>query len=217
MKTLVIFDLDGTLLNTIYDLGEASNYALRKLGYNQHPIPAYYYMVGNGVRKLLERAQPDADKETIDKLLELFKNYYNEHCIDDTKPYQGIPELLTELNNRNVAIAVASNKYQEAARKIVSHFFPDIPFVSVKGQQEGRPAKPDPSIVFSILSEYPTPKAQVLYIGDSGVDMETARRACVESIGVSWGFRPIKELKEAHADNIVSNPAEILNFLNDPF
>lgn len=217
MKTLAIFDLDGTLLNTIYDLGEASNYALRKLGYNQHPIPAYYYMVGNGVRKLLERAQPDADKETIDKLLELFKNYYNEHCIDDTKPYQGIPELLTELNNRNVAIAVASNKYQEAARKIVSHFFPDIPFVSVKGQQEGRPAKPDPSIVFSILSEYPTPKAQVLYIGDSGVDMETARRACVESIGVSWGFRPIKELKEAHADNIVSNPAEILNFLNDPF
>ena len=139
MKTLVIFDLDGTLLNTIYDLGEACNYALRKLGYAQHPIPAYNYMVGNGVRKLMERAQPDADKEVIDKLLKYFKEYYGEHCTVDTRPYNGIPELLRELTDRKISIAVASNKYQAAVSKIIDHFFPDIPFVAVKGQVEGRP------------------------------------------------------------------------------
>lgn len=217
MKKLAIFDLDGTLLNTIYDLGGASNYALRKMGFNQHPIPAYNFMVGNGVRKLLERAQPDADSKTIDELLSIFKEYYDQHCMDDTKTYTGIPELLQELTERGVAIAVASNKYQSAAERIVKHYFPDIPFVSIQGQQEGRPAKPDPSIIFSVLADHPTPKNEVLYIGDSGVDMETARRACVESIGVSWGFRPVSELREAHADNIVSTPSDIIKFLSDPF
>lgn len=217
MKKLAIFDLDGTLLNTIYDLGGACNYALRKMGFNQHPIPAYNYMVGNGVRKLLERAQPDADESTIDELLSLFKSYYNEHCTDDTKPYTGIPELLRELTDKGVSIAVASNKYHAATTKIVNHFFPEIPFVSIQGQIEGRPVKPDPSIVFAILSECPTPKSEVLYIGDSAVDMETARRACVESIGVSWGFRPVSELKKAYADNIVTAPVEILKYLSDPF
>lgn len=217
MKKLAIFDLDGTLLNTIYDLGEACNYALRKMGFNQHPIPAYHFMVGNGVRKLIERAQPDADEKTIDELLSIFREYYDMHCMDDTRPYPGIPELLQELIEKNVAIAVASNKYQNAVTRIVEHYFPDVPFVSIQGQLDGRPSKPDPSIIFSILAEHPTPKSDVLYIGDSGVDMETARRACVESIGVSWGFRPVSELRQAYADNIVSAPAEILKFLSDPF
>ncbi len=217
MKTLVIFDLDGTLLNTIYDLGEACNYALRKMGFAQHPIPAYNYMVGNGVRKLIERAQPDADCDTVDKLLALFKEYYDKNCMVDTKPYKGIPELLSTLNESGVAVAVASNKYQAAATRIVRHFFPDIEFVTIQGQMEGRPTKPDPSIVFSVLADHPTPKSQVLYVGDSGVDMETARRACVESIGVTWGFRPATELRDAHADHIVSSPSEILDFLSDPF
>lgn len=217
MKHLVIFDLDGTLLNTIYDLGEACNYALRKMGYAQHPIPVYNYMVGNGVRKLMERAQPDADEETIKELLKYFKEYYDGHCTVDTKPYRGIPELLKELTKRGISIAVASNKYQEAVTRIIEHFFPDIPFVAVKGQVADRPTKPDPSIIFEILSEHPTPKAEVLYVGDSGVDIETARRACVESVGVTWGFRPVTELREYYANNIVSSPEEILNLLNDPF
>lgn len=217
MKKLVIFDLDGTLLNTIYDLGEACNFALRKLGFAQHPIPAYNYMVGNGVRKLIERAQPDADQETVDKLLTLFKEYYDKNCMVDTKPYKGIPELLAALEERGVAVAVASNKYEAAARLIVTHFFPDTKFVSIQGQMEGRPTKPDPSIVFSVLADHPTSKSDVLYVGDSGVDMETARRACVESIGVTWGFRPVSELREAYADHIVSSPLEILDYLDDPF
>lgn len=217
MKKLAIFDLDGTLLNSIFDLGEACNHALRQMGYSQHPIPAYNFMVGNGVRKLIERAQPDASPETVEKLFKLFREYYDEHCTVHTKPYTGIPELLRELRDRGVSIAVASNKYEEAARKIVTHYFPDIDFASIQGQVEGRPTKPDPSIVFSVLEEIPTPKAEVLYIGDSGVDMETARRACVESVGVTWGFRPVSELKGAYANHIVNSPAEILDYLEDRF
>lgn len=217
MKTLVIFDLDGTLLNTIHDLGEACNHALRKMGFSQHPIPAYNYMVGNGVRKLMERAQPDADAETIDRLLEYFREYYDSHNTEHTKPYNGIPELLAELKARGVAIAVASNKYESATRSIVHHYFPDIEFASIQGQVPGRPTKPDPSVIFDILSMHPTPKSQVLYVGDSGVDMEAARRACVESIGVSWGFRPVSELRANLADHIVNQPSEILAHLSDLF
>lgn len=210
MKKLVIFDLDGTLLNTIFDLGEACNFALRKMGFAQHPIPAYNYMVGNGVKRLMERAQPDADTQTIEMLLKSFREYYDDHCTDATKPYVGIPELLKALTEQEINIAVASNKYQSAVDKIIKYYFPEIPFVAVLGQNPDRPVKPDPSIVFEILSEHPTPKSEVLYVGDSGVDMETARRACIESVGVTWGFRPMSELKETFADHIVSVPEEIL-------
>ena len=211
-KKLAIFDLDGTLLNTISDLGNSCNYALREMGFAEHPLTAYNYMVGNGVRRLLERAQPDADTATVDELLRLFRKHYDAHCTDTTKPYNGIPELLQELTDRGIGIAVATNKYESAARKIISHFFPDVPFKTVMGQIAGRPTKPDPSVVFAILSEFPTPKNQVIYCGDSAVDIETARRACVESVGVTWGFRPVSELRKACADHVVSNPKEILTY-----
>lgn len=214
MKKLVIFDLDGTLLNTIADLGEACNYALRQLGYSEHALSTYNYMVGNGVRKLVERAEPDADAETVERLLAIFREYYDRHSADNTRPYPGIPELLRTLTDNGVAVAVASNKYQSAVEHIIAHFFPDIPFAAVAGQVDMRPVKPDPSIVFAILNEHPTPKAEVLYVGDSGVDMETARRACVESVGVSWGFRPVSELRKTYADHIVTNPSEILEIVN---
>lgn len=210
MKKLVIFDLDGTLLNTIADLGDACNYALRTLGYSEHALATYNYMVGNGVRKLIERAEPDADQATVERLLNLFRQYYDEHSTDHTVPYPGIPELLAKLHENGVAIAVATNKYQAAVDKIIPHFFPDIPFVAILGQTDDRPVKPDPSIVFAALNEHPTPKADVLFVGDSAVDIETARRACVESVGVTWGFRPMSELRGAYADHIVSDPAEIL-------
>lgn len=211
MKSLVIFDLDGTLLNTIADLGDACNYALRTLGYSEHALSTYNYMVGNGVRKLIERAEPDANPETVDKLLSLFREYYDEHCTDHTQPYPGIPELLNSLCDKGIAIAVTSNKYQAATERIIRHFFPDIPFVAIMGQTEDRPVKPDPSIIFAVLNEYPTPKSSVLYAGDSAVDMEAARRACIESVGVSWGFRPISELRGAYADHIVTTPEEIFD------
>lgn len=213
MKKLVIFDLDGTLLNTISDLGNSCNYALRKMGFAEHPLGAYNFMVGNGVRKLMERAQPDADEDTINTLLGYFREHYDAHCTDTTKPYPGIPELLNELKEKGVSFAVATNKYESAARKIISHFFPDMPFVAVMGQIEERPPKPDPSIDFAILNEHPTPKSEVLHVGDSAVDIETARRACVESIGVTWGFRPVSELRRAYADHVVSKPEEIIKYV----
>lgn len=219
MKKLAIFDLDGTLLNTIEDLGYAANHALQAHGYPTHSIASYPFFVGNGVRRLIERVLPeDARTEaTIDRLLITFKEYYNDHNTDYTKPYEGIPELLSLLSSRGVAIAVASNKYQAATEKLISHFFPTLSFIAVEGQKEGVPVKPDPSIVFEILAKAKTPKADTIYIGDSGVDMETARRACVDSVGVTWGFRPEKELVENHADTIVNSPGDIekLIFGND--
>lgn len=212
MKQLVIFDLDGTLLNTIADLGEATNHALSSLSLPTHPIEAYTMMVGNGVARLIERALPPEmrTQASVERALVPFREYYDAHCIDRTVPYPGIPELLRELTSREIKLAVTSNKYQTAVTKIISHFFPDIPFVAVLGNQPGVPTKPDPSIVFAALNICPTPKAKVLYCGDSAVDMETARRAGVESVGVGWGFRPVSELRRAYANHIVTDPDEIL-------
>lgn len=217
MKQLVIFDLDGTLLNTIADLGNACNHALKSMGFSPHPLSAYNYMVGNGVRKLMERAEPDATSETIDELLRHFREYYDEHCTDLTQPYPGIPELLRTLRDQGIRVAVTSNKYQKAVDKIIAHYFGDIEFAAILGEVPTRPKKPDPSIVFEALSICPTPKKDVLYVGDSAVDMETARRACVESAGVTWGFRPVSELRTAFADHIVSDPAEILTLAEREF
>ena len=212
MKKLAIFDLDGTLLNTIKDLGEAVNFALDRNGFHTHSVASYPYFVGNGVRRLIERSLPeDARKKAavVDAMLKDFKQYYNEHNTDRTVPYDGIPELLQKLNESGVKLAVASNKYQQATLKIINHFFPDIPWIAIQGQQEGVPVKPDPSIIFMILSEAKIAKQDTIYIGDSGIDMETARRACIDSVGVTWGFRPVKELKEYHANVIINKPQDI--------
>ena len=211
MKRLVIFDLDGTLLNTIEDLGEAANYALEKTGYPTHSIASYPYFVGNGVSKLLQRVLPEdaRTEENVNELRKYFMEYYEVHNTDNTKPYPGIIELLEQLQDDGIKLAVASNKYDSAVKKLITHYFPQIKWAAIEGQKEGVPVKPDPSIVFEILSKCPTKKSDVLYIGDSGVDMETARRACVTSCGVTWGFRPISELMAYHAENIANQPNEI--------
>ena len=216
MKKYVIFDLDGTLLKTIDDLANATNHALRTLGFPTHGLWVYPNMVGNGVGRLIERALPDdaRTEKNIRDALAAFKAYYNDHCCDATVPYPGIPELLEDLTAKGISLAVTSNKYQEAVTTIVHHYFPNANFKAILGNSEGMPRKPDPSIVFKALSMCPTPKSDVLYVGDSGVDMETARRACVESVGVTWGFRPIQELKEAYADHIISTPSQILALLD---
>lgn len=216
MKQLVIFDLDGTLLNTIDDLGAAANYALTQCGFPVHNITSYPRFVGNGVRRLLERTLPEDARTAaiVDELRRHFTEYYDIHNTDATKPYPGIADLLALLNGRGIKLAVASNKYQSAVEKLINHYFPKIPWVAIEGAKENYPVKPDPSIVFDILSKSPTPKADVLYVGDSGVDMETARRACIESVGVTWGFRPESELRESYADNIVTHPEEIIGIVD---
>lgn len=216
-KRLVIFDLDGTLLDTINDLGCAVNYALNANGFPTHLPESYPLLVGNGARKLIERALPadSCNQEIIDRLLVDFKLYYSDHATANTTPYPGIPELLDTLQNEGVQIAVASNKYQEAVTSLIRHFFPDINFTAVLGQRDNMPVKPDPSIVFNIILHTGVPKQETLYVGDSGVDMLTAGRACVDSVGVTWGFRPIEELRQNHATYIANQPADILNIVNN--
>lgn len=218
MKKLAIFDLDGTLLNTIKDLGEAANFALDRNGFHTHSIASYPFFVGNGVRRLIERVLPeDARKQdsVVDALLKDFKQYYDQNNTKLTKPYDGIAELLTELQERGVKLAVASNKYQSATTTIINHFFPNIEWLAVEGQQEGIPVKPDPSIIFKILAMAGIAKNDAIYIGDSGLDMEAARRACIDSIGVTWGFRPEKELKENYANVIINKPQDIIPIIEN--
>ena len=212
---VIIFDLDGTLLNTIDDLGYACNHALQLAGYPVHPIEAYPAMVGNGISNLIRRALPEAvrTEETILHVREFFVPYYDEHNCDFTRPYAGIPELLATLKAQGHLLAVASNKYQQATDKIISHFFPHINWVAVVGQNEDVPVKPDPSIVFMILAQARIAKQDTLFVGDSGIDMETARRACVDSVGVTWGFRPVKELVEYNANVIVNRPQDIIDIV----
>lgn len=218
MKSLVIFDLDGTLLNTIDDLGTACNHTLALHGYPTHHISSYPHLVGNGISKLIERALPsdEASPENVARLREDFTAFYDLHNADMTRPYPGIPQLLDNLTELGVAVAVASNKYQTAAETVVRHYFPAVPWIAVEGQKPDVPVKPDPSVVFSILADHPTPKTEVLYVGDSAVDMETAHRAGVESCGVTWGFRSVRELTEALADHIVDTPAQILALTQTP-
>lgn len=213
MKKLVIFDLDGTLLNTIDDLGVASNYALEMCGFPVHDISLYPSFVGNGVIRLLQRILPEnhRDDNTVEQLRCRFIEYYDRHNTVNTKPYEGITQLLTDLSDEGIKLAVASNKYHKAVVKLIANYFPNIDWVAVEGQKSDVPIKPDPSIVFNILQQHPTAKSDILYVGDSGVDMETARRACVESVGVTWGFRSQKELLDFHADHIVNSPSEIFN------
>ena len=179
MKKLIIFDLDGTLLNTIADLAHSTNYALNKLGYPTHDVEKYNFMVGNGINKLFERALPEGEKteENVLRVRKEFIPYYDIHNADDSRPYPGISALLSYLQSAGIQIAVASNKYQAATEKLVAHYFPEIHFTAVFGQREGVNVKPDPTIVFDILKLADVRKEDVLYVGDSGVDMQTAANA----------------------------------------
>lgn len=215
MKKLIIFDLDGTLLNTIADLAASTNYALGELGINAHPLESYPTFVGNGIRKLFERALPVTKRtpEMVEKVRELFMPYYDAHNADLTTIYPGIAELLNTLQDKGVQLAVASNKYQSATEKLMQHYFPDIRFVSVLGQREGIPVKPDAGIVLDTLKAAGVTAEETLYVGDSGVDMQTARNGGVESVGVTWGFRPLLELESNGAQHIINTPEELLKLL----
>lgn len=211
MKKLIIFDLDGTLLNTIADLAQSTNHALQALGYPIHPETAYNFMVGNGIDKLFERALPEGEKneENVLRVRKEFIPYYDIHNADKSRPYPGIPELLLQLQEAGLQPAVASNKYQAATEKLIAHYFPGIRFAAVFGQREGINVKPDPTIVHDILAIARTDKEDVLYVGDSGVDMQTAANAGITACGVTWGFRPRTELEAFRPEYIVNETSEI--------
>ena len=214
---IIIFDLDGTLLNTIDDLGYACNYALEKTGYPTFPISAYPAKVGNGINNLIRRALPEAERTeaNIMRVREYFVPYYNEHNCDFTRPYDGMPEVLAELKAQGHKLAVASNKYQAATEKIVNHFFPGV-FDVIFGEREGVERKPNPQIVFdilAILNDKMVNDKNVNYIGDSLVDYETAKNASVPFVACSWGFVAREKLVEAGIGCIVDRPQEIMFFI----
>lgn len=212
---VVIFDLDGTLLNTIADLAAAANHALQTLGFARRDEKECVGFVGNGVTKLLERALPEGEKtpENIARMRQAFFAYYDLHLWDVTTVYPGVSELLGALQARGVKLAVASNKYQSATEHLVKHFFPHIKFTAVLGQRDGIAVKPDPQIVQDVLLAAGAEKTDVLYVGDSDVDMQTAHNAGVRVCAVTWGFRSREVLEAYRPDFITDRPDEILRMI----
>ena len=215
MTKLVIFDLDGTLLDTLEDLAISTNQALAQNGFPQHDTEAYRFFVGNGITKLMERALPEdqRNEKTVLRVRQDFVDYYSMHNMDYTKPYPGIPELIDDLQKQGLRMAVASNKYQAATGKLIDRYFPAGTFAAVHGQREEIPPKPDPTIVRNILTETGSTSADTLYVGDSSVDMRTAANSGLRSVAVTWGFRPRKELEENGAMFVIDRPEQLLEIV----
>jgi len=234
MIKLVIFDLDGTLLNTIDDLADCTNYILKKNGFPTHEVEAYKYFVGSGVVTLLERALPKDISETeFSEIHEEFLHYYEIHKEDKTVPYDGMVDTLEKLQNKGIMLAVATNKPHELLPDLMKRFFPTIEWAAVFGNRKGVPVKPNPQIVFDILntinngrdamhcvstqsqhcvstqSQHRVSTNEILYVGDTAVDMETAENAGITKIGVLWGFRTKEELENANADFIIEHPSTL--------
>ena len=214
MFKVAIFDLDGTLLNTLDDLANACNYALNKFSFPTHNVEEYKKFIGNGIYKLVERAVPNnkKDKETVEKVLKTFSDYYNEHMIDMTKPYDGIVDILDELRAKGIKLAVVSNKKHEFTIEIVEKYFEDR-FDIVFGHRENYKEKPDPTSVLEVIEKLNILKSECIYIGDSNVDILTAKNAGVKSVGVSWGFRDREELANEGANYLTDNNIELLNII----
>lgn len=215
---LAVFDLDGTLLDTLADLGNSANRALAAMGFPRHPLPAYRYFVGNGVEMLIRRAvPPGTDESAVQRTLALFSEDYQAHCQDCTAPYPGVPELLRALAGGGVRLAVLSNKPHRHVGPILSRYFPETKFFSAAGQRPGVPRKPDPAGALAIAAAASVPPGKTFYAGDSGVDMQTARAAGMAACGVLWGFREEAELRENGAQMLAARPEDILEmFRGEP-
>ena len=216
MYKLVIFDLDGTLLDTIEDLASAVNHSLRACGCRTLEVDECRKLVGHGVKNLLRDSLPQdmMTEVMLNKMSEHFFAYYNEHIADFTKPYAGIPEALREIASKGIKLAVASNKFQAGTEELVEKFFGDINFVKVLGQREGFPIKPDAGVVFEIMTEVPEiDLEEVLYCGDSDVDIQTGNNAGVNTLAVTWGFRTKEQLQTHNPWRMIDNTSEICDVI----
>ena len=212
MIKLAIFDLDGTLLNTLDDLAGACNHALSQCGCPTHPTEEYRFLVGRGIANLFRGALPESMKsdEMVEKMRSYFLPYSDEHKCDLTRPYDGIEEMLKDLSDAGIQLAVASNKYQEGTAELINRYFKGFSFVKVLGQREGFPIKPDAGIVREVMDELPGINLdEVVYCGDSNVDMQTGINAGVRTIGVTWGFRSPEELAAYSPWMLAKSPSEI--------
>ena len=207
-----IFDLDGTLLDTLGDLAASVNYALRTHGMTGHTIDDVCRFVGNGVRKLMERAIPDgASNPDFEATFATFRQHYMTHSLDTTKPYDGIPETLEALKSKGCHLAVVSNKMMAATQELCRHFFPDTIEVAIgENEAEGIRKKPAPDTVIAALRQLGVGQEGAVYVGDSDVDIETARNSGLPCISVLWGFRDRDFLLQHGAKTFISNPSELL-------
>lgn len=212
---LAIFDLDGTLLDTIGDLAEACNHMLGLRGLGSHTREEYRTMVGNGILRLVERALPE-ELRSVEYVAEArrdFLAFYIDHIDCYSRPYDGIREVLQTLQDEGWTMAVASNKFDAGTKKLIGSFFPEIHFKAIYGNREGFPLKPDAALVELIMEECDATADTTFMVGDSGVDIQTAKAAGVRSVGCSWGFRSRAELEECGADTIVDSPLDLLQIL----
>ena len=216
MTKLVIFDLDGTLIDTMEDIAGACNYALEQCGFPRRRLEEYNMLVGRGIDNLFRGALPEGmrGEKTVGMMRTHFVPYYNEHKSDFTRPYPGIMDVLENLSGKGVHLAVASNKYQEGTEQLVEEFFGKFRFVKVLGQREGKPIKPDPEIVMEAMEGVPGISLdEVAYCGDSDVDMQTGIGAGVKTIGVTWGFRTREELEAYSPYALADHPSELTDIL----
>jgi phosphoglycolate phosphatase len=211
----IIFDLDGTLLDTLADIADAMNAALGKMGFPAHETAAYRYLTGDGARAMAERSLPEAARDalTIESCIWEFRSEYDRRWGAKTRPYPGIPELLSELSGRDLEFSVLSNKLEEFTRRAVRDFLQGFTFSPVIGAKPGLPPKPDPAGALLISRALRVASAEIIYLGDSGVDMLTAVRAGMFPVGALWGFRDGRELRQNGAAVLVSSPAELLGLV----
>jgi phosphoglycolate phosphatase len=212
----VIFDLDGTLLDTLADIGNSANAALAELGHPTHPLEAYKTFVGDGVRVLFQRILPESARsaEQIELGAQKFAEIYRTGWNVLSQPYAGVRSLLEELRRRELPLAVLSNKPQAFTELCVAHFLADWKFAAVLGQREGIPCKPDPAAALEIAARVGVAPQACLYLGDTSVDMQTATRAGMFPVGAAWGFRSVQELREHGATVIVHHPCDLLDLLD---
>lgn len=208
-----LFDLDGTLIDSLTDLTNATNTALAALDCATHPLADYRFKVGDGARTLCSRALPADKQHLIDQAVRLMRAHYETHCIDETQVYPGVAELVSVLHDRGLKLAVLSNKPDDFTKRLVDHYFPSKPFDLVCGQKANVPLKPDPTSALQIATELGVTPPQCLYLGDTNTDMRTARAAGMRAIGVLWGFRDREELTASGADAVIGRPEEVLELL----
>jgi phosphoglycolate phosphatase len=212
----VIFDLDGTLLDTLADLAAAANRVLARRGFPQHDVDAYRWFVGEGSAVLIKRALPAEERtpERIQASLQELLNDYGRNWRGQTRPYNGIPELLQALAERHVPMAVVTNKPHRFAAPIIDHYFEKTVFYDVLGQRDGVPKKPDPYQALAAAHKMGAVPQHCIFLGDSAIDMETARRAGMIAVGAGWGFRPASELRDAGAGHVIGHPSDLIALLD---
>lgn len=209
----VIFDLDGTLVDTLADIADACNHILGQEGLPTHSLEAYRQFVGGGARALVERALPDSARADLDRVLERFRTHYLAHLVVKSAPYPGIDALLRGLSGRQLPLAILSNKPHAMVAQMAERFFSQTSFVAIQGQVPEIPKKPDPTSVLSIARTMALAPAEIAYVGDSDVDITTAHAAAMRAIGVEWGFRGRTELEQCGAEHVLARPEELLQLL----